>query len=404
MCIKDCRHFGVCGGCSSPQTRYALSLKEKEQFLHELFAPLISSEQISPVIPCEPQIYGRNKMEFSFFQTCEGEKTLGFITPTKPRQGVSITHCLAMDPLAMEIVQISREWWANHPELMAYYPPQNKGSLCTLTVRKGNVNNDFMIIFTTSGREEYLVPRAAIEEWKSDLLKSSIPINSIYWEEKVSEKKVPTYFRSYLIYGEPYIKQRLVLPDDGSEGIFHVRPKSFFQPQHAQAARIIDAAKKLMAPTGDEVLLDLYCGAGTIGIMLSPYVKKVIGVEIVPEAIESAKENIIINGREGSVEVFLEDAKSFCQRQEGTSPDILIIDPPRCGLQSKVLKYVCRLAPKKIIYISCNPKTQLEECLHLVASGYEVKGMQPIDQFPHTPHLENVISLERSSPSFPVEP
>lgn len=393
--IMNCKHLGICGGCSSPQSAYADSLKAKEQILHELFAPIFPPSEILPVIPCDPVLRGRNKMEFSFFQTKEGKKSLGFITPTKPKQGVPITECLMIHEDTMDILNLTRAWWDNHPELTAYYPPFNKGSLCTLTVRIGSPERKLMVILTTSAREEYAVEKGIIEEWKNALINSSLPIVSIIWEEKVSAKNAPTYFRSHLIHGEPFIKQTLTLPKDGNSGVFHVRPRSFFQPQSLQGAKIIEIAKEFMNPQGSETLLDLYCGAGTIGIMLSAYVKKVIGVEIVPDAIDSAKENILINKKENLVEVYLEDAKTFCRRhQDCPPPDVVVIDPPRCGIQNKVLKYLLRIFPKKIIYISCNPKIQFEECCSLISAGYHIKKVQPLDQFPHSPHLENIILLE----------
>ncbi|WP_348663235.1 23S rRNA (uracil(1939)-C(5))-methyltransferase RlmD [Chlamydia vaughanii] len=394
--ITNCKHLGICGGCSSPQSAYADSLKVKEQLLHDLFSPIFPASDILPVIPCDPLLRGRNKMEFSFYQTYEGEKSLGFISPSKPKKGIPITECLMIHEHAMDLLTITREWWENHPELMAYYPPFNKGSLCTLTVRIGGPEHHLMVILTTSARPEYAVNKSLIEEWKQALIKSSLPIASILWEEKVSERNTPTYFRSHLLYGDPFIKQTLTLPKDGNSATFYVRPRSFFQPQSLQGAKIIEIAKEFIDPQGNETLLDLYCGAGTIGIMLSSYVKRVIGVEIVPDAIESAKENILINKKEDFIEVHLEDVKTFCKRhQDSAPPDIVIIDPPRCGIQNKVLKYLLRIAPKKIIYISCNPKVQFEECCSLISEGYRIKKVQPLDQFPHSPHLENIILLER---------
>ncbi|SGA11791.1 RNA methyltransferase [Chlamydia abortus] len=396
LTVSNCKHLGICGGCSSPYSAYADSLKAKERILHELFAPIFPASDILPIIPCDPLLQGRNKMEFSFFQTKEGEKSLGFITPTKPKQGIPITECLMIHEHAMDILEITRTWWDRHPEITAYYPPFNKGSLCTLTVRIGSPEHTLMVILTTSAREEYAVDKKIIEEWKTLLLDSDLPIVSIVWEERVSAKNVPTYFRSNLLYGEAFIQQKFVLPKDGNSAVFHVRPRSFFQPQTLQGAKIIEVAKEFMDPQGSETLLDLYCGAGTIGIMLSQYVKKVIGVEIVPDAIDSAKENILINKKEHLMEVHLEDVKTFCKRyQDHPSPDVAIIDPPRCGIQNKVLKYLIRIAPRKIIYISCNPKIQFVECYSLIAAGYRMKKVQPLDQFPHSPHLENIILLER---------
>ncbi|WP_082198953.1 23S rRNA (uracil(1939)-C(5))-methyltransferase RlmD [Chlamydia suis] len=393
-CHRNCKHFGVCGGCSSPQTEYEISLREKELALHHIFEPLIPSQKILPVIPCSPLLRGRNKMEFSFYQTADGEKTLGFISPSKPKKGIPITECLMIDERAMDILNYTRVWWSAHPELSAYYPPLNKGSLCTLTIRVGNVSNDFMIILTTSGREEFAVSQDVIQEWQRGLLNLGLPITSIFWEERISARNSPTTFRSSHLYGEPFLKQQLSL--EGRSNLFHIRPRSFFQPQSRQAEKIILTIKDFISPTGKETLLDLYCGAGTIGILLSPYVKKVIGVELVPDAIASAHENIQLNSV--NMEVFLEDAKRFCKRNEqAPAPDAIIVDPPRCGMQNKALKYLLRIAPKKIVYVSCNPLTQIHECTTLVEQGYKLQRMQPIDQFPHTHHLENVVLLEKLS-------
>lgn len=399
MFQRNCKYFGICGGCSFPQTSYLDSLQKKEALLLNLFSSLTATSTVFPAIPCKTLFRGRNKMEFSFFQTVDGQKSLGFIAPGKPKKGLPIDECLMIDARVMDILNITRTWWDNHPELLAYYPPLNKGALCTLTVKVGNTDHDFMIVLTTSGSPKYAVAPSIIESWALALQQSHLPITSIFWEEKIAEKSHPTRFVQHLVYGKPFIRQTLTLSEDHFSAIFHVGPQSFFQPQISQAIKIIETTKAFINPQGDETLLDLYCGAGTIGIMLSPYVNKVIGVEIVPDAVDKAKENIRLNQRT-NVELYLEDAKSFCRRQtqqELPSPDIIVIDPPRCGIQNKVLKYILRLAPKKIVYISCNPQTQFEECKQLVAEGYILKKMQPIDQFPHTSHIENIILLEKSS-------
>lgn len=340
-------------------------------------------------------------MEFSFFQTYEGEKSLGFITPQKPKKGLPITECLMIDPRVMDILNLTRTWWDAHPHILAYYPPLNKGSLCTLTVRVGNTDHDFMVILTISGNKNYSIDPEVLQQWVQQLQGSPLPITSIFIEEKISQKDSPTQFIQHLVHGKPFIRQTLTLPEDQNSAIFHVGPKSFFQPQIPQAVKIIETAKSFMNPTGEETLLDLYCGAGTLGIMLSPYVKKVIGVEIVEEAVEKAHHNIHIN-QKTNIEVFASDVKTFCrQHLQETTPDIVIIDPPRCGMQNKVLKYMLKIAPQRIVYISCNPKTQFEECSQLIQEGYILKKMQPIDQFPHTPHIENVVLLEKKSETLP---
>ncbi|SPN73995.1 23S rRNA (uracil-C(5))-methyltransferase RlmCD,23S rRNA methyluridine methyltransferase,Predicted O-methyltransferase,23S rRNA (uracil-5-)-methyltransferase RumA,tRNA (Uracil-5-)-methyltransferase [Chlamydia serpentis] len=394
--MQNCPHFGLCGGCSSPQSEYIESLKRKEELLHDLFASLVSTDIIAPIIPCFPPLRGRNKMEFSFFQTPTGEKSLGFISSTKPKKGIPVTTCLLIHEHTMDILKLTRQWWDQHPELIAYFAPKNKGSLCTLAVRIGSPEHKFMVILTTSGAPEYRVEETIINEWKDILLSSSLNISSIYWEEKIANRGISTYYKTRLLYGEPCIHQQLSLTIDDNSAGFSLRPRSFFQPQSVQAVKIIETAKEFINPQGSETLLDLYCGAGTIGIMLSRYVKKVIGVEIIPDAVASAQHNIKANNKEDCIEVHLEDVKTFCKRNENSkAPDVIIIDPPRCGIQNKVLKYILRIGSPKILYISCNPKTQFQECKDLIAGGYEIKKMQPIDQFPHSAHLENIILLER---------
>lgn len=399
MFQRNCKHFGVCGGCSFPQIAYHNSLQEKEATLRERFAPITEACEIFPVIPSPSPFRGRNKMEFSFYQTYEGERSLGFITPQKPKRGLPITECLMIDPRVMEILNITRAWWDSHPNILAYYPPLNKGSLCTLTVRVGNTHHDFMIVLTVSGASNYSLDKALIYQWAECLQRSQLPITSIFLEERIAQKSTPTQFVQHLIYGQPFIQQTLSLPEDHNSSIFHVGPKSFFQPQITQAVKIIETAKKFINPKGDEILLDLYCGAGTLGIMLAPYVKKVIGVEIVQEAVEKAHQNIQINNKT-NVEIYASDVKTFCQQHmKNITPDIVIVDPPRCGMQNKVLKYLLKMSPKRIIYVSCNPVTQFEECSQLIQQGYSLKKMQPIDQFPHTQHIENVVLLEKSDNS-----
>lgn len=397
MLQRNCKHLGVCGGCSSPQIAYRASLQEKEATLRERFAPITEACEIFPVIPSPSPFRGRNKMEFSFYQTYEGERSLGFITQQRPKRGLPITECLMIDPRVMDILNITRAWWDLHPDILAYYPPLNKGSLCTLTVRIGNTNHDFMVVLTVSGANNYSLDKGLIYQWAECLQQSQLPITSIFLEERIAQRSTPTQFIQHLIYGQPFIQQTLSLPEDQNSSVFHVGPKSFFQPQIAQAVKIIETVKKFINPKGDEILLDLYCGAGTLGIMLAPYVKKVVGVEIVQEAVEKAHQNIQMNNKT-NVEIYASDVKTFCQQHmQNMTPDIVIVDPPRCGMQNKVLKYLLKMSPKRIIYVSCNPASQFEECSQLIQQGYSLKKMQPIDQFPHTQHIENVVLLEKNN-------
>ncbi|WP_213318052.1 23S rRNA (uracil(1939)-C(5))-methyltransferase RlmD [Chlamydiifrater volucris] len=403
-----CPHFGICGGCYYPSDAYEHSLKVKDENLRSQFSSLLSTHSsFLGIVPASQLSDFRNKMEFSFFQTVDGKKALGLMSNKKPRFAVPIASCFVAGDTFISCLESVRSWWYNHPEISAYFAPKNKGSLISLIIRKSNVSGELLIVITSSGATEYKLSPKQVDALVDNLLATTLPITSVVWEEKHAQRGHPTFFSQKILHGQGFLWQKLPATTKARDLLFKVYAKSFFQPNPQQAALIPQIIADFIRPTGKEQILDLFCGAGTLGICLADSVKTVQGIEIVPDAVNSAKENIFINQLEEKVSVSLSDAKTFCRSLTTFSPersltsailhpDVVIVDPPRCGMQSKTLKYLIRINAPRIIYVSCNPKTQLEECLSLSKEGYKLTSMKAVDQFPFTNHIENIVLMEKT--------
>ncbi|MEG1542553.1 MAG: 23S rRNA (uracil(1939)-C(5))-methyltransferase RlmD [Victivallaceae bacterium] len=391
-----CPYYGSCGGCSYPHDTYFKDgIDRKEKDLLSLFSNLLeANSNVHPLIPCSQPKNFRNKMEFSFSDTLSGERYLGLLSLGQPKRTLNIDSCLLADRAIIRCLQITRNWWDRNPKIRSYYAPKNKGSLCSLTVRKSPSTQELMVILTTSGNPQYTLNEKTILSLVEDL-KNGAPLTSFIWRKKYARKGVPTSYIQSCLYGKDYIIIDVDLPETSIKHKFVVKPDAFFQPNNLQFSNLFKTILTLAELRKDQVLFDLFCGSGTIGIMLAPFVKQVIGVELNKDAVCSANMNLVINRIE-SMTVEQNDVKSFI-RGSSLKPDVLILDPPRSGLQSKIIKYLLRFDAPKIIYVSCNPKTQFADCRELVDAGYRITAMQPIDQFPYSPHLENIAVLQKDS-------
>ena len=242
-----------------------------------------------------------------------------------------------------------------------------------------------MVILTVSGRAEYALSQEEIDSFKEAL--SITPNTSIYIIIQRAKKGEPTRFYEMHLKGPSYLEETLF------DTPLRLSPRAFFQPNVVMAERMFGAAIEMLNLSGKEKVLDLCCGIGTIGIALSPHVAQVIGVELSVEAVTDGRENIERLGLE-NIQLFAEDAGAFLKANRALfQPDIVVVDPPRTGLGKEVISYIEEISPKQILYVSCNPKTQKEDIEHL--KGYEISFMRPFDQFPHTPHMENLALLTR---------
>ena len=369
-----CRHFRICGGCQFQHIPYDEQLAHKEAFVSQCFGRKVES-----ILPCEPAWRYRNKMEFSFAQSKSGEKFLGLM---KRRGRVeNLEECFLTHPWFIEILKKVREWWQKS-DLNAYHPPTNQGVLRTLIVRRGIHSGETMVVLTLS--EEPFN-----EEALTTFVESLPLVDALILRRQIIRKKIPTRFEERVLRGRNHIHEK-IHDAQMRPYLFRIRAASFFQPNTIQAETIYQKVMEYGDWKNSEHILDLYCGTGSLGIFASRHVERVHGIELINEAVEDAQVNLALNNvtnmeiLEGDVAERLGDF-SF-------HPTSIIIDPPRAGLGPKTIACLHRLNAEKIIYVSCNPVTQAADCQAL---GYAITHLQPIDQFPHTPHIENIALLTR---------
>ena len=375
-----CCHISVCGGCKFQQISYSQQVASKQAQIEALFAP----HPVEPIIASKTPWAYRGKMEFTFSQDKKGEKYLGLVMPKSRGKVFSLTECHISFPWMAEVVCSVRKWW-QEGRLDAFFPPKAVGSLRTLTLRTSRDGKEKMVILTVSGDSEYALTQSELDS----LVKvAQVDENtSVFLVVQLAKKKQETEFFEMHLAGPDHLKEVLC----GFE--FRISPRSFFQPNVNVAEVMFQKAIEMLELTGNEKVLDLYCGMGTIGILLSRFVRQVIGIEIVASSIADAKDAISRFGIE-NMHVYVEDVGTFLEKRESLfTPDIVVVDPPRTGLDKKAIAAINALSPEKILYISCNPITQAENIAHF--PGYQIVRIAPFDPFPHTKHIENIILLRK---------
>ncbi len=389
-----CRHFGVCGGCKWQNIPYEKQLKYKHKQVVEQFKRIgkIEPGEILPIIGAEPHFFYRNKLEFTFsnrrwfvekdeFDKARSSKALGFHMPGMFDRVLDIEKCwLQPEPsntIRNEIKKFTRE------HKFSYYDTrEHKGFLRNLVIRN-NLKGEFMVI-VIFGRED--------EEKRVELLdfvKNLPSVVSVYYiiNRKLNDSYADLPAVHY--WGEKFLIEQI------GDLKFQIGPKSFFQTNTRQAEKLYDKAKEFAALTGNEIVYDLYTGTGTIALYLANEAKKVIGVEIIREAIEDARINAQLNNLKNA-EFFVGDTKDVLNGKffaEKGAPDVIVLDPPRAGVHKDVLKQILKSAPERIVYVSCNPATQARD-VAILSEKYKLTLIQPVDMFPHTHHVENIALLE----------
>ena len=373
----SCLHFGSCGGCTLQNLSYQEQVNRKESSLLTLFErPLL------PLIQADAPFRYRGKMEFSFGYV-KGQLLLGLYK--KRGQIEDLTECSLCPPWFMEIVKKTKEWGASF-SLTSYYPPRDRGHLRTLTLRETAKGR--MAILTVSGNPAYTLSPEAKEA-----LVSALPGCSLFVCTQIIQKKSPTRFELEKLAGDEKIEEQLTLTLKGEKVSFSffLSPLSFLQPNPRQAEKLYEKALEIAEIEPHETVLDLYSGIGTLSHFASLLAKQVIGVELNPEAVDCAKFNKDFNKRENL---------TFLQGDVGEvalpfDPSLIILDPPRSGLTPKAIQEIIRLKPPRLLFISCNPLTQKRDCLLFEEAGYKIQKLQPVDLFPQTDHVENIILLTR---------
>ncbi len=386
-----CRHFGECGGCRWQHVPYDLQLREKEARIKEYFQGL--SDIISPIIPCHSPWTYRNKMEFSFSSDLSGNRYLGLMMEGGRGKVLNLTECHLCQPWMIEVLTVVKGWWENS-QLEAYHPFKDTGSLRNLTLREGSRTGDKMVILTVSGNPDFSLNQMQLKCFV-EAVGSSF---SIFLRIHQIAKGRPTQFYEMRLSGPDQIREEMTI--FGKTMSFSISPKAFFQPNTVQAEKLYQKALEMAEIKGNDVVYDLYCGTGTLGLCAAQKALTVVGIELLPEAILDARKNAKLNQCE-NIQFFQGDVCEVLKKLSFDGdiplPDVVLVDPPRAGLDSKALTHLQNLQPKTIVYVSCNPATQAENVQELIKFGYRVKGIQPVDQFSQTVHIENIVVLRKGA-------
>ncbi len=391
-----CRHFGTCGGCKWQMLPYKKQLQYKQQEAEQNLKRIgkVELPEIMPIIGCEKSEYYRNKLEFTFsnkrFLTSEEigsaglvaqQDALGFHVPRIFDKVIDISECFLMDGVNNDIRNSIRDF-AKKQGFTFYDIREHTGWLRNIIIRLSSTG-ELMVNICLNFEDE------ANRVMLLDHILQTVPgISTLLytinpkWNDSIYDLAPQVYS------GKGYITEKL------EDFEFIISPKSFFQTNTKQAEKLYSVARDFAGLTGTETVYDLYCGTGSIGIFISRMAKKIIGVEVIEDAIADAKKNASLNNIEHAV-FFAGDVIKICDDrffETHGRPDVIITDPPRAGMHEKLLVKLLEMAAPKIVYVSCNTATQARD-INVLSEKYSVEKVQPVDMFPHTHHIECVVLL-----------
>jgi len=403
-----CEHFGICGGCKWQNLPYEEQLKAKQQQVFDQLTRIgkVELPPFQPILGSVKTKEYRNKLEFGCankrWYTKEeiaalppkeegqegnlSESAIGFHITGAFDKIYPIKKCWLMDDLHNEIRnEISR--YAKENSMSFYDIRAQHGLLRDLMMRNSNTGEFMLLVqfhYDEEGDEQKAMQLLQHIADTFPQITSLIYVDNQKGNDTFGDLELTTFKGTDFIY------------ETMEDLKFKVGPKSFYQTNTDQAYHLYCVARSFAQLTGGELVYDLYTGTGTIANFVAHQAKQVIGIEYVPEAIEDAKENSHVNGINNTL-FYAGDMKDILTDdfiQEHGQPDVIITDPPRAGMHADVVKVILNAAPKRIVYVSCNPATQARD-LQLMDADYKVVAVQPVDMFPHTPHVENVVLLER---------
>ena len=380
-----CRHYPACGGCRFQDLAYEAQVAAKHDQVADALRRIggVADPPLEEILPAEEIFHYRNKLEYSFTQLDDGP-ALGFHKAGRWDEVLEIERCWLTTDLGNAIRNTVREW-ARADRLVAYDQTEHSGYLRHLVVREGRNSGQVLVQLVTAPGEKF--ERGGFV----DALRAFPQVKSIHWSVNDTKAEVTTNLPTELLWGDEAIEEVLC-------GLrFRVRPNAFLQTNTHMAERLYDLAREFAALSGNDTVYDLYCGIGSIGLVLAEDSLTVWGVDVSEESIACALENAELNGIgnaayfAGNVGHVLEDLHA-----RSGDPDVVIVDPPRAGLAGKALKRLGEIGAPRVVYVSCNPTTLAGDVKRLRGEyGYDLKRVKPVDMFPHTPHVEAVSLLER---------
>ena len=438
-----CRHFEVCGGCTFQNLGYEQQLRFKEQMVKETLEHLggIPAKEVDrvlrPILGCEDPWHYRNKIEVSFWQDRGGReysplpqegtfsdhdprRTLlemrhrqtppppyldsglvhvGFHLPHQRHDVFDLEECHLASERMVAIVKKVREF-VRAAKLEVFDERTGEGLLRYLVLREGKNTGELMVNLVTS-----VQPFPQVEAFKTLFAQAPFKeeITSLLWTTVMQSRGVPTWRESQVLSGRKTIYEEFRLPNQPLLK-FEISPESFFQTNTQQAEKLYGAAIEMAGLSGKEIVYDLYCGTGTIGLCAAAHAKKVYGIELVKAAVLNARKNALQNNI-SNIEFMVGDTAKCLKSLAGPDgtvegitlekPDVVIVDPPRCGLDGDTPLLVAELKARKIVYVSCNPATLARDLKIFHDQGYTLEAIQPVDMFPQTYHIETVVLLSQ---------
>ncbi len=392
-----CEHFGTCGGCKWQHIRYDKQLFYKQKQVIDNLQRIgkISLPDISPILGAAHTTFYRNKLEFTFSnkrwmtenelqsgETIEDRNALGFHIPTLFDKVLDIKTCWLQSDVSNRIRNAIKKYAIAHQ--MSFFDLRNQEGWLRNMIIRTTTTGELMVIMVFYYEETELrnqLMKFLVEQFPE--ITSLVYIVNEKANDSITDQQV------LLFHGRDYILEQM-------ESLqFKIGPKSFYQTNSIQAYELYKIVREFAELTGNELVYDLYTGTGTIANFIAKMTRQVIGIEYVPEAIEDAISNAQLNHVDNTL-FFAGDIKDVMNDAFINTygmPDVLITDPPRAGMHKDVIEKILEIKPKCIVYVSCNPATQARD-LQLLDEQYEVTKVQPVDMFPHTQHVENVVQLK----------
>lgn len=393
-----CSHFGTCGGCKWQHMKYEAQLRFKEKTVHDAYRRIgeLDTTLLRPIVGAPLETYYRNKLEFTAsdrrwldddemkdFDAVKDKDGIGFHLSGAYDKVLDIKHCYLQAEPSNDIRQFIKNYCRDNG--WVFFNLKNKKGFIRNIIIRNNLDGDCMVVLVFGEND-----RDKIESLVGELTKNFTQIISVYScvntkvNDTIGDQEVQ------LEYGLDSLEEKL-----GSV-VYKIGPKSFFQTNSMQANRLYSIAKEMAGLTSGENVYDLYCGVGSLGLYMADQCRKVIGIELIAEAIEDAKQNARLNNitnadfAVGQVELLLDP--SFVAKHG--KPDVILTDPPRAGMHPDVIRHLLASQADRIVYVSCNPGTQARD-LKMLSPVYGLISATPVDMFPHTHHIECVALLKR---------
>lgn len=386
-----CEHFGTCGGCRWQNLPYEIQLDYKRRQVVEALRRIggIESPPVAETLPSPDRFFYRNKMEFSFGRDAGGELTLGLHPTSNYQEVFDLKACHLQSEESNAIVTLVRDA-CRAAGLPAYDVKTHEGFLRYLTIREGKQSGETMVNFVTGeGGANDAVWAGALRECAARLAQAHPTVQSVLRSVNATRATVAFGRTEEVLWGKASIRETLL----GRS--FEITANSFFQTNSRQAERLYATVLEMAALTREDRVLDLYSGTGAITILAADQAAEVRGVESLAESVRNAERNAAINGVE-NVFFITGEVRRVLQAlaQDRRRPSVVIVNPPRAGLNAAVIRGIQRLRPRRIVYVSCNPTTLARDLKQMGESGFRLETLRPVDMFPHTWHIECVARID----------